>query len=222
MALLLPISRGRLEANLVGHVLVQMPLLASSGWFLGSALEPKFDKVMERWNRFGVAGLTLTIFTALFWVVPRSVDGAVALSGYEAFKFVSLPGAGAALVLSLPRTHPLFAGALKANFVSMMAILAWVYTAAPVRLCNSYLVNDQKILGAGMAILAWCSPSIGGSGSCLEPRVISYFGMTAFDINLPGRAACRFTGCLLWEDVFCTARVKNRGHRCRLVGPLVP
>ena len=154
MALLLPISRGRLEANLIGHVLVQMPLLASSGWFLGSALEPKFDKVMERWNRFGVAGLTLTIFTVLFWMVPRSVDGAVALSGYEAFKFVSLPGAGAALVLSLPRTHPLFAGALKANFVSMMAILAWVYTAAPVRLCNSYLVNDQKMLGAGMAILA--------------------------------------------------------------------
>jgi hypothetical protein len=53
VALLLPISRGRLEANLIGHVLVQMPLLASSGWFLGSALEPKLDKVMERWNRFG-------------------------------------------------------------------------------------------------------------------------------------------------------------------------
>ena len=69
MALLLPISRGRLEANLVGHVLVQMPLLVSSGWFLGSALEPKFHKVMERWNRFGVAGLTLTIFTVLFWIL---------------------------------------------------------------------------------------------------------------------------------------------------------
>jgi hypothetical protein len=154
LALLLPMSRGRLEATLVGHVLVQMPLLASSGWFLGSALEPKLDKVMERWNRFGVAGLTLTIFTILFWMVPRSVDGAVAHSGYEAFKFVSLPGAGAALVVSLPRTYPLFAAVLKANLVSMMAVLAWAYTAAPVRLCNSYLVSDQKMLGAGMALLA--------------------------------------------------------------------
>jgi hypothetical protein len=109
---------------------------------------------MERWNRHGVAGFTLAIFTILFWMVPRSVDSAVVYPGYEMFKFVSLPYAGAALALSFPRIHPLLAGALKANVVSMLAVLAWVYTAAPVRLCNSYLGSDQKMLGAGMAILA--------------------------------------------------------------------
>ena len=35
----------------------------------------------------------------------------------------------------------------------MTAVLAWVYTAAPVRLCNSYLSSDQKMLGTGMAVL---------------------------------------------------------------------
>jgi len=143
-----------LEATLVGHVLVQMPLLALTGWLLGSAFEPGLDRIMERWNRFGVSGFTLAILTILFWMLPRSVDSAVANPTYEMFKFVSLPCTGAALALSFPRTHPLFAGALKANIVSMLAVLAWVYTAAPVRLCNSYLVSDQKMLGAGMAVLA--------------------------------------------------------------------
>jgi hypothetical protein len=150
----LPFSRHWLEATLAGHVLVQMPLLALSGWLIGAALAPRLDRVMERWNRFGLAGFTLAIFTILFWMVPRSIDSAVAYPGYETFKFVSMPCAGAALALSFPRTHPLLAGALKANLVSMTAVLAWVYTVAPVRLCNSYLSSDQKILGTGMAVLA--------------------------------------------------------------------
>jgi hypothetical protein len=153
MASALPFSRYWLEATLVGHVLVQMPLLALSGWLFGSALAPKLDRVVERWNRFGFAGFTLAIFTILFWMVPRSIDSAVAYPGYETFKFVSMPSAGAALAVSFPRTHPLLAGALKANLVSMAAVLAWVYTVAPVRLCNSYLSSDQKILGAGMVVL---------------------------------------------------------------------
>jgi hypothetical protein len=154
IALILPFSRGRLEATLVGHVLVQMPLLALAGWAFGSALEPRLDRVMEQWNRFGIAGFTFTIFTMLFWMVPRSVDSAIEYTGYEVFKFVSLPCAGAALALSFPRTLVLLAGALKANLVSMLGVLAWLYTAAPVRLCNSYLGIDQKMLGAGMALLA--------------------------------------------------------------------
>jgi hypothetical protein len=131
-----------------------MSLLAVAGWLFGAAFEPSLDRIMKRWNRFGVAGLTLATFTVLFWMVPRSVDSAVAHPTYEMFKFVSLPCAGAALALSLPCTHPLLVGALKANVISMLAVLAWVYTAAPVRLCNSYLASDQKMLGAGMAVLA--------------------------------------------------------------------
>jgi hypothetical protein len=154
VASVLLFSRTWLEATLVGHVLVQMPLLALTGWLFGSAFEPRLDRIMERWNRFGVAGFTLAIFMILFWMLPRSVDSAVANLGYEVFKFVSLPCTGAALAVSFPRTHPLFAGALKASVVSMLAVLAWVYAAAPVRLCNSYLGSDQKMLGAGIAVLA--------------------------------------------------------------------
>lgn len=169
-ALMLPFSRGRLEATLVGHVLVQMPLLVLAGWLLGSALAGRLDRVMEQWNRFGVAGFTFAIFMMLFWMVPRSVDSAIAYTGYELFKFVSLPCAGAALALSFPRTLPVLAGALKANFVSMLGVLAWLYTAAPVRLCNSYLASDQKMLGTGMALLAGAFAIYWGLGLLFGPQ----------------------------------------------------
>src|SRR5262249_37291091 len=85
---------------------------------------------------------------------PRSVDSAIEYTGYEVFKFVSLPCAGAALALSFPRTLGVLAAAIKANLVSTLGVLVRLYTAAPVRLRNSYLGSDQKMLGAGMALLA--------------------------------------------------------------------
>jgi hypothetical protein len=149
-----PLLRTPLEASLVGHVLVQMPLLALSGWLLAGTLAPRFDAVMARWNRGGVAGLMAVIFTALFWMLPLSVDRAVQDGGYEGLKFMSLPCAGAALALSVRRMQPLLIGALKANLISMLGVLTWLYAAAPVRLCNSYLRSDQETLGAAMAFLA--------------------------------------------------------------------
>jgi hypothetical protein len=169
-ALALPFSRSSLEATLIGHVLVQMPLLAVSGWVSGSALERRLNKMMVRWNQFGITGFTLAILTMLFWMVPRSVDGAIEYTGYEIFKFVSLPCAGFALALSFPHGHALLAGAFKANLISMLGVLAWLYTAAPVRLCNSYIGSDQKMLGAGMALLAGVLAIHWGLGLLFGPR----------------------------------------------------
>jgi hypothetical protein len=45
-------------------------------------------------------------------MVPRSIDSAVAYPGYETFKFVSMPCAGAASP-SASRARIRFAGALK-------------------------------------------------------------------------------------------------------------
>jgi hypothetical protein len=151
--LALPPSRAWLEADLIGHVLVQIPLLILSGWLIGEACAHRF-RDMGHWNKGGVAGLTLVIFTALFWMLPRSIDSAVQQTTYEVIKFMSLPCAGAALGTSFPRAHTLLRGALKANLISMIGVLAWLYTAAPVRLCISYFKSDQEMLGLAMALLA--------------------------------------------------------------------
>src|SRR5690606_16602102 len=56
------------------------------------------------------------------------------------------------------------------NFFSMLAVLGWLYIVAPVRVCNSYLVNDQEHAGWYMVILAillfvwWLGALLVGSG----------------------------------------------------------
>jgi len=56
----------------------------------------------------------------------------------------------------------------------MAAVLAWVYTVAPVRLCNSYLASDQKMLGTGMAVLVGVLANRwGASAVWIEYRQIS-------------------------------------------------
>ncbi len=181
--LALPAAREFLQHSLIGHVLVQMPLLTLSGWLLGGALAPRFAGAMQRWNRGGIAGLTLAIVTALFWMLPRSVDSAVQHAGYEAIKFASLPCAGFALALSFRRAHPLLRGVLKANLVSMLAVLAWFYGAAPVRLCNSYLKDDQSTLGLAMALVAGALAMAWSVGLFFGPawQTRSIFGRTLLE-----------------------------------------
>jgi hypothetical protein len=66
--------------------------------------------------------------------------------------------------LSWPRLPMLAIGVLRANVVSMLLVLAWIYSASPVRLCNSYLRSDQDILGYTMALVAVVLGAIWGAG----------------------------------------------------------
>jgi hypothetical protein len=42
----------------------------------------------------------------------------------------------------------------------MMMVVGWLYIAAPVRLCNAYLTNDQLRTGSGLLALAICGSLI--------------------------------------------------------------
>jgi hypothetical protein len=65
-------------------------------------------------------------------------------------KFTTLPlAAGLPLALAWPHTHRILRGLIKAEAISMLGILGFLYTHAPIRICNSYLVSDQIRLGFG-------------------------------------------------------------------------
>ena len=64
-------------------------------------------------------------------------------------KFISLPVIGALLSLSWSRAHALLKAFVRAQAVSMAGFMAFLFTHSPVRLCNSYLVEDQWRLGEG-------------------------------------------------------------------------
>lgn len=155
----------QVAADPVVHVLLQMPALAVSGAFLPLAGR----SAPREW----VGPLfILALTTAAFWMLPRSVDAALGDWASLALKYVSLPlGVGLPLALTWRRLGPVARGFIKAQTLSMLLFLAFLYTHAPVRICNLYLVDDQQRLGVGFAVAAigltfiWLTPIFFGSPS---------------------------------------------------------
>jgi hypothetical protein len=165
-------ARVALESRMPLHVLVQLPLLALAGWWWGKALPLDLLRWLGPWNRNGVTGLTLVVFTAIFWEMPRSLDGAVESAGLELAKFVSLPlGIGLPLALSWPHAPTLLRGFIQAHVLSMSGVLTWLYSVAPVRLCNNYLIDDQEILGIAFGAIALLLSAVWGGRLFLTPAL---------------------------------------------------
>ena len=170
IVLALPFVRTGLEARLISHVLIQLLGLATAGYLIGVGLRPHFAGFMDRWNRYGATGLALVISTGAIWMLPRLIDASLESGLVESAKFVSLPLLlGVPLALSWPRFGTILRGFLKANFLSMMIFFGWLYIAAPVRLCNSYLIDDQTLLGTAFLVITavlsvlWSAPLFFGS-----------------------------------------------------------
>ena len=144
--------REPLERDPVTHVLLLLPALATGGWLLARALVGN----RARLRRADANALTLLgVFAILFWMLPRYIDASLTDPTVAAAKFVSIPLlVGAVFAVSWLQCHPFVRGFLKANALSMLGILAFVYTHAPVRICNSYLVSDQERLGFGFLTAA--------------------------------------------------------------------
>jgi len=155
--------RAPLEALPLTHVLGQLPMLALAG----ALLAPALPLGRGAWNRGGWACLIVAGSGIAFWMLPRTIDAALSNPLWEAGKFVSLPLlVGLPLQLGWARAHPLLRAVLKAQALSMLGVLAFLYTHAPVRLCNAYLTEDLFRLGLGFLALAlilaaaWVAPLI--------------------------------------------------------------
>ena len=134
-------------ADPVVHMLVQFLLLVASGYVLGVRLRLPFELI----GPVLVCGITVL----LFWMLPRSLDGALTSWPMHIAKFVTLPlFVGLPLGLTWPVLGPILRGFLKAQSVSMAGVMGFLYTHAPIRICNSYLVDDQIRLGFGFFFLA--------------------------------------------------------------------
>ncbi len=145
------IVREPLEQSAAMHTLVLLPLLAASGWLM----MPKGSTFGHEWNKGGFCTLLIAIFTIAFWMLPRAIDASLENTTVELAKFISVPlGVGAALALGWPRAHPIMRGFLKAQALSMLGFMAFLYTHSPVRVCNAYLESDQIILGYGFLFAA--------------------------------------------------------------------
>jgi len=165
-----PAARAMLEARLVSHALVQLPLLVVAGWLLAGPVVGPLARPLAVVDRAGLTGLVLGLGITAFWMLPRTLDAALVDWRLEAFKLVSLPlGLGLLLRLDWQRLPPLLRGVVKAQLVSMCLFLAWLYTAAPVRLCNSYLAAEQAELGRTLLVLGLALALLWGAATLLGP-----------------------------------------------------
>ena len=156
------VFREVLERDPVTHVLILLPALAAGGWLLARALLGSSGRLRQA----DASAVTLLgVFAISFWMLPRYIDASLTDPMVATAKFVSIPLlVGGAFAVSWQECHPLLRGFLKANALSMLGILAFLYTHAPVRICNSYLVSDQERLGLGflaaalILAVAWTIP----------------------------------------------------------------
>ena len=169
--LAIPYVHTALEMRLATHVLIELLGLAVAGYIIGIGLRPVLAPRLCQWNRFGLSGLAMAISCGAVWMLPRWLDASLDSFSVEAAKFASLPLLlGVPLALSWPELGTIGRGFVKTNFLSMLLFFGWLYIASPVRLCNSYLIDDQTLLGvsfiviAGALSLLWTVPLfIGGA-----------------------------------------------------------
>jgi hypothetical protein len=154
VALLLPPSRRLLESSMTLQMLVQLPLLISTGYLLREAVPAPLAAAIARWNRHGISGLVLASLAGMFWMLPRSLDAAVSLPWTAFAKFVSVPLLiGLPLGLSWPHMGFIVRGVFLLELIATFFRLGWLYLVSPVRLCNNYLLGDQQRAGETMLVI---------------------------------------------------------------------
>ena len=153
--LYLPPVRVLLESSLIGHLLIQIPLLVFSGVLLTAGMGDGFKKQLLSFNQYGFPFAILAVCTGLYWMIPRSMDNALDYEIYELVKFISLPLLlGACLRLVWTELVFVVKGVIIAHFISMLVFLGWLYYTSPIRICNNYLADQQKYLGIILLLIA--------------------------------------------------------------------
>lgn len=149
----LPPLRLALERDMAVHMIVQLPLLGCVGVLLATVLRCHEPSSLAQADRLGIPGLLAMVFTTSVWMLPRTLDAALAAPAIDLVKFVSMPLlAGLPLGLSWRRMPALGRAFVAANFIPKLGAVGGLYLAAPTRLCAYYRFDQQA--SAGWALIA--------------------------------------------------------------------
>lgn len=150
LAAALPPLGPLLEARLPTYILGQYPMIVAGGALIGVRLS---RGRAARWT--AAPALLAAVLMLAFWVLPRWIDASLANGVVRAAKVASLAAlAGLPLGWGWVQAGPVLRDFLIANAATMLAVMGWLQLAVPARLCNAYLLSDQRALGAGMLVVA--------------------------------------------------------------------
>lgn len=141
------LSRDWWEAGMMRHMGMLLPLLAVLGG-LPAAQQARQHPGLRAWGRRYRSSLILfALFTLGLWMLPRLLDASLYDGWLELGKWLSLPLAGAALVLGWRHLPGLLRAVLHLEAIATLLRLGWLYLAAPQRYCVNYGLDDQQGLG---------------------------------------------------------------------------
>lgn len=139
-----------LQARLPLHVLVQYPAIIAGGACIGIWLA---GQSRACWS--AAPSLLMAAPTLAFWMLPRWVDAGLADSATDAMKVLTLALlAGVPLGWGWMQAGLILRGLLIAHAAVMFAVMGWLLLVVPDRLCNAYLITDQRMLGRLLLIVA--------------------------------------------------------------------
>ncbi len=162
--LAMPALRHRMEAGMASHMLLQFPLLIVAGALLAAACPAAWRRGLERWNTLGIAGLVASAGVLGLSMVPRLLDLVLVDARVEIAKWLALLACGAALRLSWHAAGVVVQGFFLGNVLPMTGVVGIIYQNAPQRVCNSYLLDEQLLVGQ---ILVWSALGIGAGWMAL-------------------------------------------------------
>ncbi len=161
LVLATPGMRTWLEMSMSVHMLVQIPALAAIG-LVGTRLLPaRTQDALLAAAGGAIPCVIVATVASSYWMLPRAIDAVLVDPLAEAAKFVSLPLlVGTPLALAWRELGLIGRGFVWTNFISMLAVLGWLYIVAPVRVCNSYALFEQERAGwlmvqLAVGLLAW-------------------------------------------------------------------
>jgi cytochrome c oxidase assembly factor CtaG len=135
-----------LDASMSRHMLVQMPLLAA----LGYAAQRIWPVLRLRPPSLPLGAVVFATGTMLFWMLPRSLDSAVALAWVDQLMHGNMLAAGWSLAFALPRLSFHAKMAFGVYALAMLLAAGVVYAMADVPVCATYSMVQQAAAGTSL------------------------------------------------------------------------
>lgn len=150
LALALPPLDPWFDERMARHMALQFPLLALTGFIAGRRWRDRAESV----DPHGLGALLFLGGALMFWMLPRSIDRAVADWRTDQLLHMSLFLGGLVLSARWPRVPYAARGAAAIMLIAMLIAVGSFYYEARMLLCSRYTLPMQAEAGAALLRLA--------------------------------------------------------------------
>lgn len=146
--------RHAVEASMLTHMVLQLPLLVLAGLSAGRRMSGPMAKRIATFDAFGLSSGLLFMTSSFAWMIPAALDLAVLSPAVDLLKHLSLWASGFFLGTARRRIPLAIETLLLGNVAWMLATAGLLYMEATSRLCVNYLFDEQQATGFSLITLA--------------------------------------------------------------------